>query len=145
MDRKRTVVMAAATALLAAVPASPVVRDRAEAMGRSSLERAAQRVFQHDADLPTAAWRSETPPVGKVWDRADADAVITRVEMRDGRAEVEVDETTTPYATDPSGRTREWTPPWVATHVFLLEPSGDGWRLAQDLTDAEFDDDADLS
>ncbi|WP_329038274.1 hypothetical protein OHT61_13760 [Streptomyces sp. NBC_00178] len=137
MNRKQKWVLAGVAALIAAVPATWVVREQVEAAQRSSLERAAQRIFQHDAGLPTATWRSGTPPVGKVWDKAVSEAVVTGVERRDGgRAEVWVNETTTPYAVDRSGGNREWTVPQVASHLFLFAPSGDGWRLAEDLTDS---------
>lgn len=31
------------------------------------------------------------------------------------------------------------TIPWVSSHLFVFEPAGDGWRLAEDLTTAERD------
>ncbi|MFI8005506.1 hypothetical protein [Streptomyces sp. NPDC086010] len=137
MNRKQKWVLTGVTALIAAVPATWVVRDQMQAARRSSLERAALTIFQHNADLPTAEWRSEDPPLGKVWDTAVAAAHLSTVEMRGDRAEVWVNESVTPYATDPSGGGREAAIPSVATHVFLFAPSGHGWRLARDLTDSE--------
>ncbi|MFD9542529.1 hypothetical protein [Streptomyces sp. NPDC060022] len=59
----------------------------------------AGEVRRGDAD-----WRSYEPPAGKVWDKAVASAVISDVEMQGDRAKVWVDEYTTPYAADPSGK-----------------------------------------
>ncbi|MFE7778252.1 hypothetical protein ACFU5O_31040 [Streptomyces sp. NPDC057445] len=138
MHRKNKLVPAVAAALLAAVPATSAIQDRLEAAERESLERAAQKVLQADADLATAEWRTYAAPPGKVWDKAVADAAVFEVEMQGDRAKIRVNESTTPYATDPSGKNPEATVPKVGTHVFLFEPAaGDGWRLVQDLTMTE--------
>jgi hypothetical protein len=137
MNKKNKLVLAAVAALLAAVPATLVVQDRIETAERKSLEQAAQKIFQRDADLATAEWRGYEPPAGKVWDRAVARAVIAHVEMQGDRAKVWVDEFTTAYATDQSGKDSQPTDTSAASHLFLFEPAGDGWRLATDLTKSE--------
>ncbi|MFF1448643.1 hypothetical protein ACFVYF_10880 [Streptomyces sp. NPDC058274] len=137
MNKKRKLALAAVAALLAAVPATLVIQDRIETAERKSLEQAAQKIFQRDADRTTAEWRGYEPPSGKVWDRAVAKAVIAHVEMQGDRAKVWVDEFTTPYATDPSGKDSRPTEPSATSHLFLFEPAGDSWRLAKDLTKSE--------
>ncbi|WP_329209438.1 hypothetical protein OG257_20425 [Streptomyces sp. NBC_00683] len=137
MNKKNKLVLAALAALVAAVPTTLVVHDRIETAERESLEQAALRVFQRDADLATAYWRSLEPPPGKVWDKAVASAVVSDVEMQGDRAKVWVDEYTTPYATDPSGKDSQPTTPYAGSHLFLFEPAGDGWRLAKDLTESD--------
>ncbi|MFD8073357.1 hypothetical protein ACFV3E_11970 [Streptomyces sp. NPDC059718] len=139
MNKKHALALAAAAALVAAVPATMVVHRHVEAAERASLERAAQKVFQHDTDLPTADWRSPDPQAARVWDGAVSTAHIQQVEMHGDRAKVWVDESTRPYVTDPSGTTRRAGIPWVSSHLFVFEPTGDGWRLAEDLTTAERD------
>ncbi|WP_327420250.1 hypothetical protein OG763_03475 [Streptomyces sp. NBC_01230] len=137
MDKKHKLVLvavAAVAALLAAVPTTLVIKDRLETAERESLEQAALKIFQSDADLATAEWRSYEPPADKVWDKAIARAGISGVEMQGDRAKVWVDEFTTPYATDLSGKDAQPTEPYVSSHLFILEPAGDGWRLAEDLT-----------
>ncbi|MFF0399913.1 hypothetical protein ACFYSJ_29750 [Streptomyces sp. NPDC005248] len=141
MDKKHKLVLAAVAALLAAVPAATlVIQDRLETAERESLEQAALKIFQRDADLATAEWRSYEPPADKVWDKAIARAAISDVEMQGDRAKVWVNEFTTPYATDLSGKDTQPTEPYVSSHVFILEPAGDGWRLAKDLTKSELYD-----
>ncbi|MET8272485.1 hypothetical protein [Streptomyces sp. NPDC005096] len=131
MDKKHKLVLAAVAALLAAVPATLVIQDRIERAERESLEQAALKIFQRDADLATAEWRSYEPPADKVWDKAIARAAISDVETQGDRAKVWVDEFTTPYATDLSGKDSQPTEPYVSSHLFLFEPAGDGWRLAR--------------
>ncbi|MFD3453962.1 hypothetical protein ACFWVC_17520 [Streptomyces sp. NPDC058691] len=137
MDKKRKLALAAAAVVVAAVPSALVVQDRLEAAERKSLEQAAVKIFQHDADLPTARWRSDEPPMGKVWEKAVAAADITEVEMQGDRAKVWVNAYTTPYVTDMLGKHPEPDVPYVGSHVFVFEPAGDGWRLAEDLTQSE--------
>ncbi|MGW6094154.1 hypothetical protein ACWFRK_07065 [Streptomyces sp. NPDC055157] len=140
MDKKHKLVLAAVAALLAAVPATLVIQDRIETAERVSLEQAALKIFQRDADLATAEWRSYEPPADKVWDKAIARAAISDVETQGDRAKVWVDEFTTPYATDLSGKDSQPTDPYVSSHLFLFEPAGDDWRLAKDLTKTELYD-----
>ncbi|MFJ6634504.1 hypothetical protein ACIQMR_24410 [Streptomyces sp. NPDC091376] len=142
MQKKQKVVLAAAAAaVLAAVPATLVIQDRVEAAAvaeeRKSLELAALKIFQRDADRPAAYWRTVPAPGGMVWDRAVARAQLSRVEKEGHQAKVWVSEITTPYASDPSGGRRQATTPYAAGHLFVFEPSGDGWRLAKDLTRSE--------
>ncbi|MFF3951018.1 hypothetical protein ACFYYN_40390 [Streptomyces sp. NPDC001902] len=139
MDKKHALVLAAAAALVAAAPATLVVHRHVEAAERASLERAAQKVFQHDADLPTAYGRRDEPQADVMWDGAVSTAHIQQVEMAGDRAKVWVDESTRPYATDRFGKTHRADVPWVSSHLFVFEPAGDGWRLAEDLTTTERD------
>lgn len=137
MDKKHKLVLAASAALLAAVPVTWVMHERAETADRESLEQAALSIFQRDADRASAEWRSHEPPAGKVWDKAVATAAVSAVEMQGARAKVWVDESTTPYASDPSGEDSEPSTPSVRSHLLLFEPAGDGWRLAEDLTESD--------
>ncbi|MER5891816.1 hypothetical protein [Streptomyces sp. NPDC001876] len=137
MDKKHKLALAALAALLAAVPVTLVTHERAETADRESLEQAALKIFQRDADRASAEWRSHEPPAGRVWDKAVATAAVSDVEMQGARAKVWVDESMTPYATDPAGKDAQPTTPSVSSHLFLFEPAGDGWRLAEDLTGSD--------
>ncbi|MET7860093.1 hypothetical protein ABZS81_23370 [Streptomyces sp. NPDC005318] len=140
MDKKHKLVLAAAAALLASVPATLVMQDRTETAERESLEQAALKIFQRDADLATAEWRNYEPPADKVWDKAVARAAISDVERQGDRVKVWVDEFTTPYAGDLTGKDSRPTETYMSSHLFLFEAAGDGWRLAKDLTESEFYD-----
>jgi hypothetical protein len=83
MNKKHKLVLASVAALLAAVPTTLVIQHRAEAAERKSLELAALKIFQHDADAPTADWRSYDPPAGKVWDKGRCQR--RRLRRRDAR------------------------------------------------------------
>ncbi|MET7365454.1 hypothetical protein ABZS61_06420 [Streptomyces sp. NPDC005566] len=137
MDTKHKLALGVLAALLAAVPVTSLMHDRAEAADRKSLEQAALSIFQRDANRATAEWRSNEPPAGRVWNKAVASAAVSDVEKQGDRAKVWVDEYTTPYATDPSGKDSQPTAPYVASHLLLFEPAGDGWRLAEDLTESD--------
>ncbi|WP_329558008.1 hypothetical protein OG711_00580 [Streptomyces uncialis] len=134
MIRKHRFVLSAAAVVLAAVPATLVVQDRLDAAERDSLERAAQRIFQRDADLSTASWRNHPAPAGRDWGGAAAEARVDQVEKRGERAKVWVQQLTTPYTTTPTGTKPEATVPYVSSHLFVFERTGDDWRLAEDLT-----------
>ncbi|MFI8181022.1 hypothetical protein ACIF70_10930 [Actinacidiphila glaucinigra] len=136
MDKKHRLIPATAAALLAAVPATLMVHRHIGTAERASLERAAQKVLQHDAELPTAYWRKDAPEA----DRAVSTADIQQVEMHGDRAEVWVSEHTTPYVTDSNGENPTPAIAAVSSHLFVFERAGDGWRLAEDLTAWEFQD-----
>lgn len=140
MIRRHGFALSAAVVVLAAVPATLVVQDRLDSAERKSLERAAQRIFQREADLSTASWRSHPAPAGRDWGGAAAEARIDQVEKRGERAKVWVQQLTTPYTTAPTGTESEAAAPSVSSHLFVFERTGDGWRLAEDLTRSDLPD-----
>ncbi|MDQ0581401.1 hypothetical protein [Streptomyces rishiriensis] len=138
MRKKHRVGLVAAAVALVAVPGGLVVRSQAEAAGREaeqkSLEQAAEEIFQRHADAPGASWRKDALPAGRVWNQADAKAVVAHVERKGARFTVDVNEITTPYLSDTYGSGLEPTLPHVASHRFVFERDGDDWRLVKDLT-----------
>jgi hypothetical protein len=139
VQKKHKVGLAAAAAVLVAVPGGLVVKSQATAAEREaeqkSLEQAAEEVFQRRADAPEAYWRKYAPPGGKVWNQADARADVTEVERKGAKFTVDVNEITTPYVSDTYGRGLEPTTPYVGSHRFVFERNGDDWRLVKDLTE----------
>ena len=131
--------LAAAAAVLLAVPGGLVVKNQAAAAEREgerkSLERAAEDVFQRRADAPGAQWRQYAPLSGMVWNQADARAVVGEVKRKGDQFIVDVDEITTPYTSDTYGRKLSPTTPYAGSHRFVFERDGDDWRLVQDLSD----------
>ncbi|MEU2155556.1 hypothetical protein ABZ532_11160 [Streptomyces sp. NPDC019396] len=131
--------LAAAAAVLVAVPGGLVVKSQAAAAEREaekkSLEQAAEEVFQRRADAPGASWRKYAPAAGRVWNQADARAVVHQVKRKGGQFIVNVDEITTPYTSDTYGRKLIPDTPYAGSHRFVFERDGGDWRLVQDLTD----------
>ncbi|MFC4606860.1 hypothetical protein ACFO9E_03310 [Streptomyces maoxianensis] len=138
MQKKRKVGLAAAAAVLVAVPGGLVVKSQAGAAEREaerkSLEQAAEEVFQRRADAPEAQWRKFPPSGGKVWNQADARADVSEVKRKGDQFTVDVNEITIPYASDTYGRKLEPTTPYVGSYRFVFERDGDDWRLVKDLT-----------
>ncbi|MFJ9803305.1 hypothetical protein [Streptomyces wuyuanensis] len=139
MQKRHRVGLVAAAAVLVAVPGGLVVKHQAEAAEREaerkSLERAAEEVFQRRADAPGAQWRKYPPLAGRVWNQADARAVVGEVKRRGALFTVDVDEITTPYTSDTHGRKLSPSTPYAGSHRFVFERDGDAWRLVRDLTD----------
>ncbi|MFJ6948787.1 hypothetical protein ACISU4_29810 [Streptomyces wuyuanensis] len=139
MQKKHKVGLAAAAAVLMAVPGGLVVKNQAAAAEREaerkSLEQAAEEVFQRRADAPEAQWRKHPPSAGTVWNQADARAVVGEVRRRGALFIVDVDEITTPYTSDTNGRKLSPDTPYAGSHRFAFKRDGDDWRLVQDLTD----------
>ncbi|MGW1495591.1 hypothetical protein [Streptomyces sp. NPDC002402] len=137
MQKKHKVGLAAAAAVLVAVPGGLVVKTQAAAAEREadqkSLEQAAEEVFQRRADAPEAYWRKYAPPAGKVWNQADARANVREAKRNGDQFAVDVDEITTPYASDTYGRKLEPTTPYVGSYRFVFERDGGDWRLVEDL------------
>ncbi|WP_455353067.1 hypothetical protein [Streptomyces sp. SYSU K217416] len=139
MQKKHKVGLAAAATVLMAVPGGLVVKNQAAAADREaerkSLEQAAEEVFQRRADAPGAQWRKYPPLAGMVWNQADARAIVGEVKRKGAQFIVDVDEITTPYASDTYGRKLSPSTPSAESHRFVFERDGDDWRLVQDLTD----------
>ncbi|MEU3301141.1 hypothetical protein ABZ729_15130 [Streptomyces sp. NPDC006678] len=139
VQKKHKVGLAAAAAVLVAVPGGLVVKNQATAAEREeerkSLEQAAEEVFQRRADAPGAQWRTYPPLAGMVWNQADARAVVGEVTRKGARFIVDVDAITTPYTSDTYGRKLTPSTPFVGSYRFAFERDGDDWRLVQDLTD----------
>ncbi|MEU3923177.1 hypothetical protein [Streptomyces sp. NPDC029004] len=138
MRKKHMAGLAAAAAVLVAVPGGLVVKSQAAAAereeDRKSLEQAAEELFQRRADAPEAFWRKFPPAVGKTWNQADASADVSEVKRKGDQFTVDVNEITTPYASDTYGRKLEPTMPYVGSYRFVFEWDGDDWRLVKDLS-----------
>ncbi|MGW7361997.1 hypothetical protein ACWGI8_00865 [Streptomyces sp. NPDC054841] len=139
MQKKHKVGLAAAAAVLVAVPGGLVVKNQAAAAEREaerkSLEQAAEEFFQRRADAPEAQWRQHAPLAGMVWNQADARAVVDEVKKKGDQFIVDVDEITTPYTSDTYGRKLSPNTPWGSSQRLVFERDGDDWRLVQDLSD----------
>ncbi|MFF3397181.1 hypothetical protein ACFYW6_01475 [Streptomyces sp. NPDC002659] len=139
MQKKHKVGLAAAAAVLVAVPGGLVVKNQAAAAEREaetkSLEQAAEEIFQRRADRSEAEWRRHAPPAGKVWNQADARADVSRVKRKGDQFIVDVNEIAIPYTSDAYGMKLEPTTPWVGSYRYVFERDGSDWRLVKDLTD----------
>ncbi|MFD7228310.1 hypothetical protein [Streptomyces sp. NPDC059881] len=139
MQKKHKVGLAAAAAVLVAVPSGLVVKNQAAAAEREaerkSLEQASEEIFQRRADALKAEWRRHAPPAGKVWNQADARADVIRVKRKGAQFIVDVNEITTPYTSNAYGMKLEPDTPYVGSYRYVFERDGSDWRLVQDLSD----------
>ncbi|MFF8387369.1 hypothetical protein ACF053_27525 [Streptomyces kanasensis] len=126
----------AAVVVFTGVTTVLAVLDQREEADRESLRVASEALFEREAEADPQ-WRQAPAPAGRVWGVAKPKAVVHHLEMVGERAKVWADNVTTPYTTTPSGADPQPTTPYMSSHVFLFEPTGDGWRLAADLTEKE--------